>query len=51
MKNNIHKLPKKEVRSLYTFKGVKLFGDYTTSTAGDTTGTCSTVTSTTHFNK
>ncbi|WP_184549772.1 hypothetical protein [Mucilaginibacter sp. FT3.2] len=50
MKNNKHKLPKKEVRSLYALKGAKAENfETTTSTSGDTTGTCTTVTTTTHF--
>lgn len=50
MKNNTQKLPKKEVRSLYTFKVSKSLRTET-STSGDTSGTCTTATTTTHFNR
>ena len=51
MKNNTKNLPKKATRSLYRFKQSGATGFETTSTAGDGTTTCTTVLTTTHFNK
>jgi hypothetical protein len=51
MKNNTNKLPAKVTRSLYSFKKSATNGFAGQSTQSDATTTCTTVLTTTHFNK
>jgi hypothetical protein len=51
MTSKRNKLPAKVTRSLYNFKKSGVSGFETTSTQGDGTTTCTTVLTTTHFNK
>jgi hypothetical protein len=51
MKNNAQKLPEKVTRTLYAFKNNGATRVESTSTATDATTTCTTVLTTTHFNK
>jgi hypothetical protein len=50
MKTTKRNLPKREIQSLYNYSKTDARSPET-STAGDTTTTCTTVITTTHFNK
>jgi hypothetical protein len=51
MKNSNQKLPKKQIRVLYSFRKADHKGPENSSSGGDTMTTCTTVVTTTHINR